>query len=357
MVSKKMKYLYLLAILSSGLFYSYATTWLIAEKLATPFLIIFLSTVIDVFVFIDLIYLKKISKVHSRTLSLLTIGFLLLTLLFSNSNSLTLLIILYIFSTLSFSFHLLYFEQELMESKGNAKAGLINITLLRNFSKIIGFSLGTLIYNMQIQHYIVILVISFTLFSFINIRPVSSSEIGHHFKETKGNLYIFILAILGTTAVFWIPLFVAELKDKNFLPFSSIVFSLPGIVSIAYLNLSKKEKFPLAITSTNVIYILLLLVFLLLNILKIYFLLRVILFSFIVAVGISISIEVRAKYMNVNKDIQTKIALQTFNLIAALSLLLFALIAIYLPALPYYLIILNAVASSIILIYRKEFVI
>lgn len=349
--------MYLLAILSSGLFYSYATTWLIAEKVASPFLILFLSTIIDIYVFIDLIYLKKISKISSRVLSISTIFFLLLTLLFSNSDSLNLLIVLYLFCTVSFSFHLLSFEQELMESKGDAKAGLINITLLRNFSKIIGFSLGALIYNMQIQHYIAILVISFLFFSLINIRPIPSSDSKVHFKEIEGKLYIFILAMVGATAVFWIPLFVAELTEKNLLSFSSIVFALPGIVSIAYLNLSKKEKFSLGITSTNIVHIALLITFITLNILEIYLVLRVILFSFIVAVGISISIEVRAKYMNLNKEIQTKTALQTFNVIAAISLLLFTLIAIYLPSFPFYLLALNILASIIILIYRKEFVI
>ncbi|WP_128721573.1 hypothetical protein [Mesobacillus subterraneus] len=355
--SQKITFLYLLAILSSGLFYSYATTWLIVEDLATVFLILFLSSIIDMFVFFDVTFFKKVSKVSSRNLTLISIVFLIATLIFSNSNSLLFLVILYVFCTLSFSFHLLSFEQELLRTKNNIRSGLINITLLRNFSKIIGFAIGAWIYKMQLQEYIFILLISFLFFLFINIQPeVEQSQKKISIKALKGKVYIFVLSLLGTTAVFWIPLFVAELTEKKLLNLSSIVFTLPGIVSVAYLNLISREKFDISLMAKNKLHILFLICFGILNFIEAYLIIRIILFSFIVALGISISVEVRSRFMNVNNHIDTKVTLQTYTLISAVSLLIFTLLSIYFNEFPFYLLGLNVVASLIILTHRKEFI-
>lgn len=353
------RFLYLLAILSSGLFYAYATTRLISTNLATPFLILLLSTLIDIIVFFDLILFKKLSQISSRYLSLITAIFLLILGIFSFefSNQLFLLVILYTFCTLSFSLHLLAFEQKIVGLKGNEKSGLISITLLRNFSKIIGFSVGALIHSLQLQTYSFILLISFLLFMIVNIQPETITiKLEQKSRIVKGKIHLFLLTLLGTTAVFWIPLFIVELKNNGNLEYSSMVFMSPGIVSVLYLKFLQNKVFNKNFTAKNILYVSLLLLFLLLNMYGIFFIVRVILFSFIVAIGISVSIEVRSEFMRLNKNIGTKISLQIFNLVSAFSLLCFTILAIYFKGIPYFILILNVLASLIILFNREEIV-
>lgn len=357
--SYKITFIYLIAILSSGLFYSYATTSLISNGLASSFLILLLSSLVDIVVFLDVTYFKKASKIATRKLTTITIFLLIIILIFNNSNSLLFLVTLYVLCTFSFSLHLLSFEQELIRQKENVRSGLLNITLLRNFSKIIGFAIGAWIYKIQVQDYVFLLLISFLLFLVINIKPELQKHQNYikniEIREIKGKVYIFILSLLGTTAVFWIPLIVTELNEKNILKFSMIVFTLPGIVSVIYLNMIRNEKFDMSLSAKSKVYITIILLFGILSFVEGNLLLRILLFSFIVALGIAISVEIRSKFMSVNEHLDTKITLQTYNLINALSLLVFTLISIYFNEFPIFLLLLNIVAAITILIQRQEF--
>ncbi|EIT86025.1 hypothetical protein A374_06886 [Fictibacillus macauensis ZFHKF-1] len=356
---KKISYLYLVAILSSGLFFAYATTRLISSNLASPFLILLMSTVIDIIVFFDLTWFQKLSQLPTRYLSLATVIFLLISnfFLFTSEKELFILIILYTFCTLSFSLHLLSFEQNIIGFKGNAKSGLISITLFKNISKIIGFSVGAILHNVSLQNYNLILLTSFLVLTTVSLQPEPKKvKVEKKSGRVKGKIYLFILILLGTTAVFWIPLFIVELKKKGILEYSSIVFMLPGIVSVLYLRFFQNITFKNSFMGKIILYIFIILSFLILNIYGDYLFVQVILFSILVAIGISISIEVRATFIRINKGINTKLSLQILNLISAVSLLCFTLLAMYLHGIQYLILILNMLAAIIILVYRKDFI-
>ena len=63
-----LKYLYLLTILSSSLLYAFSTTKIIASTQLSPFTIILMSTVMEIFIYIDLNYLKTLTTLSTRTI-------------------------------------------------------------------------------------------------------------------------------------------------------------------------------------------------------------------------------------------------------------------------------------------------
>lgn len=71
---KHIKWLYLLTILSSSLFYAFCTTKIIADTQLSPFTVILLSTLIELFIYVDLNYLKKLTQLSTRYVSMIGIG-------------------------------------------------------------------------------------------------------------------------------------------------------------------------------------------------------------------------------------------------------------------------------------------
>lgn len=169
---KHLKYLYLLTILSSSLLYAFSTTKIIASTQLSPFTITLMSTMMEIFIYIDLNYLKTLTTLSTRAIGSIGIFiFFIIQLLFMrNLNDAIILLITYLICSLLFNIYLLCLENRIVTLDGNMRNGLISITLLRNISKILGFGLGAFFQYISVWHYTFILLFTFIILCSVHIK-------------------------------------------------------------------------------------------------------------------------------------------------------------------------------------------
>ncbi|UXV15436.1 hypothetical protein [Mammaliicoccus sciuri] len=267
-------------------------------------------------------------------------------LLFINIHKVLLLLILYIFCSLLFNVYLLAIENKIVDKSQNARRGLINITLLRNLSKIIGFGLGALFYYVTIFNYSFILIVVFTILllpNLVNNNFDKKNKI--EIIKLKGIGLIFFLLSLGSVSVFTIPKFVSDLKDKGLIEYSSFPFILPGIFSVLYLKFLKQSMFNNNIKLKSTTYTILIVILLTLIYTDVYIWLQMFIFSLIVAISISLTIDLRAKIIYMNHELNLKGLLQFFNLLSAFSILVFSSLSLKIDSVPIIVLIFNGISS------------
>jgi len=168
-----------------------------------------------------------------------------------------------------------------------------DISLYSNLSKLLGFSLGSYIYKVNIDEYLIVFIIMFVLFSSFKINNFKNETEKNPerlvFNKLKRKYIIINTALLSGTAVFFIPLFIKQLAARNLIQYSSIIFFIPGLTVVLFLILTK--KYDINLNRILMSYIILDILFFILVICEVFLSLQVILLSLIVALGVSISIK------------------------------------------------------------------
>jgi len=348
---------YLLAILISGLFYSYATTRIVSFTDVSPFFILVISGSIDILIFIDLVYLHKLSILSSRTLSIITSVFLILFFLISIFDaSVFVLFSLFAFCAGMFAYHLRYYEEKIILTKKKMSLGLVNISLLQNISKLLGFGLGAYLYKITLQNYIVILICLFLLFAFVNVKEDQKIDLKYKLslKKLNNKKNLLIMSLLSTTAVFWIPILVTEFNENNLIEFAAIPFVAPGIFTVAYLKYFH-NKYPVTNNKKDVslFYLILTITFFIIQLFGGFLILKIVLFSCIVPFIVAINISLNTEFMESNTDkTNNKVLLQIISVFSAIGTIILSFLAIYLNFIPYFILLLNMFVA-IVVIYMK----
>lgn len=341
---------YLMSILASGLFYAYATTKVVAFSNFSPFIVLMISAVIDIIVFVDLVYLHKISRLDSRQLSILTAITLLVFFGISlNIDSIYTLLILFSFCSMMFSYHSRYYEEKILIIKKKLSKGLVNISLLRNLSKLFGFGIGAYIYGMSLPTYTILLFTLFLMFATINLKDASKKKpLPKNFLKVinkKSNL--LMMALLSTTAVFWIPFLVSEYEDAGWISYSSLAFILPGVFSVLFLKFIQGKL--LNMQQTSIIFLLLNISFISVQFFSGLLLFKTILLSCMIPLAISLNIHFNTKFMESNSKVGNKILLQGISISTALAIMLFSFLAVFIQFVPFIILMFNTLIALIYL--------
>ncbi|PNZ29056.1 hypothetical protein [Staphylococcus rostri] len=303
---KYIKWLYLLTILSSSLFYAFCTTKIIADTQLSPFTVILLSTLIELFIYVDLNYLKKLTQLSTRYVSMIGIGvFFLAQLLFIlELNVYVILLLTYVACSLLFNMYLLCLENQIIGLDGNTRNGLISITLLRNLSKIIGFGLGACFQAISIWHYTFILLFTFLILSNVNIKN-SECHLAPFlpFKNLNGKALIGLLLCLGSVSVFTIPTLIQDLDERNLTAYSTLPFVLPGMVSVLYLRYFKHTHFNNNVFLKSMTYVGLIVLYLVFRYYDVLIFTRMIIIAVIITLSIAITIDVRTQFIRRNTQV------------------------------------------------------
>ncbi|MBA4536170.1 hypothetical protein H1Z61_03195 [Bacillus aquiflavi] len=351
---------YLVCILTKGLAYSYATTKIILLSEINIFLILLLSLVVEFIVFIEVSYLKIISNASIKSISFGGSFLLLLLIIVEFNNDVVHLIVHFTFITFLFSNLLLKLESNILNTSNNYKMGLTNITVLNNLSKLLGFSMGAIFYNLSIEAFALFIIFILLFSSLFKIPNKNLKEKENevfeldYIKKNKlaDKQYLLILALLGSITVYWIPVFVDVLEKENLLRYSFIIFLLPGIFSISFLSIIKKKPQFLLKKYDLYFYFVFLLVFFVSFYFNFIFL-SFFLINLIFILSISISIDIRAVFLKLNSHADKKYLLQLFKVTPSFMIFAFTLLSFSTKHTPEITLGLNALA---VLIYsvKKE---
>ena len=218
-------------------------------------------------------------------------------------------------------------------------------------SKLIGFSLGSYIYKVNIEEYLIVFIIVFVLFSSLKINNFKNKTEKNSerlvFNDLKRKYIVVNTALLSGAAVFFIPMFIKQLAARNLIQYSSIVFFIPGLTVVLFLILTK--KYDINLNRILMFYIIFDIVFFILVICEVFLPLQVILLSLIVALGVSISIKLRTNFIKINNKEYRKSILQIFRISAPLFTIVLSLIGLYLENIAYYILLINILSAGHVL--------
>ena len=272
-----------------------------------------------------------------------------------NLNGAIILLITYLICSLLFNIYLLCLENQIVTLDSNMRNGLISITLLRNISKILGFGLGALFQYISVWHYTFILFFTFIILRTVHMKnadtplaPILS------LKQLNYRTLIVFLLCLGSVAVFSIPQLIQDLHAHGMTTYSSLAFMLPGIFSILYLKYLKDTRFNHHLKLKSMTYISFISFYLILQYWDTFLFIRMIIISIIITISISIIIDIRAQFIQQNSQVALRNLLQFMSLISALSLLVFSVIALFLPDITTIILIINIVAASILMFSKHK---
>ncbi|MCS4486144.1 hypothetical protein [Staphylococcus americanisciuri] len=353
---KKVKGIYLLTILSSSLFYAFSTTKIISYTNLSPFTVVLLNALIELFIYLDINYIRRLTRMSTKNISVMgMISFLITQLLFViKFNDYVILLIAYVLCSFIFNLYLLCLENVIVDFEKNARNGLVSITLLRISSKVVGFGLGAFFQYVSIWHYTFILLFTFLILSTVNIENKGANiDSIVSIKRLNSKYLILTLLFLGSVSVFTIPKLIKDLNEQGMSSYSSITFMLPGIFAILYLKYLKDSKFNNNFKLKNIAYILLISIYLIVQHYETLFFLRIFMISMIITISISITIDIRAWFIQRNGQAELKNLLQLMNLIYVLSILFFSITSFFIVDITVIIFMINII-SSLFLLFDKR---
>ena len=339
--------LYLCLNLILSVLYSYITVKFISVYNFPIYIILFITTLIELFILLDTSYFKIITGIKTKYLYYMLIVFSIVMFIFKSNINITYVLIFYFVYYLLITIVLLNYNLFVIEESKSIKDGVTDISLYSNLSKLLGFSLGSYIYKVNIEEYLIVFIIVFILFSSLKINNFKNKTEKNSerlvFNKLKRKYIIVNTALLSGTAVFFIPMFIKQLATRNLIQYSSIVFFIPGLTVVLFLMLTKKYE----INLNNILrsYIILDMVFFIFVICKVFLPLQVILLSLIVALGVSISINLRTNFIKINDKEYRKSILQIFRISAPLFTIILSLIGLYLENIAYYILLINILSA------------
>ena len=339
--------LYLCLNLILSVLYSYITVKFISVYNFPIYIILFITTLIELFILLDTSYFKIITGIKTKYLYYMLIGFSIVMFIFKSNINITYVLIFYFVYYLLITIVLLNYNLFVIEESKSIKAGVTDISIYSNLSKLLGFSLGSYIYKVNIEEYLIVFIIVFILFSSLRINNFKNKTEKNSerlvFNKLKRKYIIVNTALLSGTAVFFIPMFIKQLAARNLIQYSSIVFFIPGLTVVLFLILTK--KYEINLNKILISYIILDMVFFIFVICKVFLPLQVILLSLIVALGVSISINLRTNFIKINDKEYRKSILQIFRISAPLFTIILSLIGLYLENIAYYILLINILSA------------
>ena len=339
--------LYLCLNLILSVLYSYITVKFISVYNFPIYIILFITTLIEFFILLDTSYFKIITGIKTKYLYYMLIGFSIVMFIFKSNINITYVLIFYFVYYLLITIVLLNYNLFVIEESKSIKDGVTDISLYSNLSKLLGFSLGSYIYKVNIEEYLIVFIIVFILFSSLKINNFKNKTEKNSerlvFNKLKRKYIIVNTALLSGTAVFFIPMFIKQLATRNLIQYSSIVFFIPGLTVVLFLILTK--KYEINLNKILISYIILDMVFFIFVICKVFLPLQVILLSLIVALGVSISINLRTNFIKINDKEYRKSILQIFRISAPLFTIILSLIGLYLENIAYYILLINILSA------------
>ena len=343
--------LYLCLNLILSVLYSYITVKFISVYNFPIYIILFITTLIEFFILLDTSYFKIITGIKTKYLYYMLIGFSIVMFIFKSNINITYVLIFYFVYYLLITIVLLNYNLFVIEESKSIKDGVTDISLYSNLSKLLGFSLGSYIYKVNIEEYLIVFIIVFILFSSLKINNFKNKTEKNSerlvFNKLKRKYIIVNTALLSGTAVFFIPMFIKQLATRNLIQYSSIVFFIPGLTVVLFLILTK--KYEINLNNILISYIILDMVFFIFVICKVFLPLQVILLSLIVALGVSISIRLRTNFIKINNKEYRKSILQIFRISAPLFTIILSLIGLYLENIAYYILLINILSAAHVL--------
>ena len=339
--------LYLCLNLILSVLYSYITVKFISVYNFPIYIILFITTLIEFFILLDTSYFKIITGIKTKYLYYMLIGFSIVMFIFKSNINITYVLIFYFVYYLLITIVLLNYNLFVIEESKSIKDGVTDISLYSNLSKLLGFSLGSYIYKVNIEEYLIVFIIVFILFSSLKINNFKNKTEKNSerlvFNKLKRKYIIVNTALLSGTSVFFIPMFIKQLAARNLIQYSSIVFFIPGLTVVLFLILTK--KYEINLNKILISYIILDMVFFIFVICKVFLPLQVILLSLIVALGVSISIRLRTNFIKINDKEYRKSILQIFRISAPLFTIILSLIGLYLENIAYYILLINILSA------------
>jgi putative membrane protein len=279
------------------------------------------------------------------------IVFSIVMFIFKSNINITYVLIFYFVYFLLITIVLLNYNLFVIEESKSIKAGVTDISIYSNLSKLLGFSLGSYIYKVNIEEYLIVFIIVFILFSSLKINNFKNKTEKNSerlvFNDLKRKYIIVNTALLSGAAVFFIPMFIKQLAARNLIQYSSIVFFIPGLTVVLFLILTK--KYEINLNNILISYIILDMVFFIFVICKVFLPLQVVLLSLIVALGVSISIKLRTNFIKINNKEYRKSILQIFRISAPLFTIVLSLIGLYLENIAYYILLINILSAGHVL--------
>lgn len=343
--------LYLCLNLILSVLYSYITVKFISVYNFPIYIILFITTLIEFFILLDTSYFKIITGIKTKYLYYMLIVFSIVMFIFKRNINITYVLIFYFVYYLLITIVLLNYNLFVIEESKSIKDGVTDISLYSNLSKLLGFSLGSYIYKVNIEEYLTVFIIVFVLFSSLKINNFKNETEKNSerlvFNDLKRKYIIVNTALLSGAAVFFIPMFIKQLATRNLIQYSSIVFFIPGLTVVLFLMLTK--KYDINLNNMLISYIILDIVFFILVICKVFLPLQVILLSLIVALGVSISIRLRTNFIKINNKEYRKSILQIFRISAPLFAIILSLIGLYLENIAYYILLINILSAGHVL--------
>ena len=343
--------LYLCLNLILSVLYSYITVKFISVYNFPIYIILFITTLIELFILLDTSYFKIITGIKTKYLYYMLIVFSIAMFIFKSNINITYVLIFYFVYYLLITIVLLNYNLFVIEESKSIKDGVTDISLYSNLSKLLGFSLGSYIYKVNIEEYLIVFIIVFILFSSLKINNFKNKTEKNSerlvFNKLKRKYIIVNTALLSGTAVFFIPMFIKQLATRNLIQYSSIVFFIPGLTVVLFLILTK--KYEINLNNILISYIILDMVFFIFVICKVFLPLQVILLSLIVALGVSISIRLRTNFIKINNKEYRKSILQIFRISAPLFTIILSLIGLYLENIAYYILLINILSAAHVL--------
>ena len=339
--------LYLCLNLILSVLYSYITVKFISVYNFPIYFILLITTLIEIFIFLDTSYFRILTSIKTKYFYYILIVFSVVVFILKNNIDLYYVLTFYFVYYLLISIVLLNYNLFVIEESKSIKAVVTDISLYSNLSKLLGFSLGSYIYKVNIDEYLIVFIIVFVLFSSLKINNFKNETEKNSerlvFNKLKRKYIIINTALLSGTAVFFIPLFIKQLAARNLIQYSSIIFFIPGLTVVLFLILTK--KYDINLNKILIFYIIFDIVFFILVICEVFLPLQVILLSLIVALGVSISIKLRTNFIKINDKDYRKSIVQIFRISAPLFTIILSFVGLYVENIVYYILLINAISA------------
>ena len=188
--------LYLCLNLILSVLYSYITVKFISVYNFPIYIILFITTLIEFFILLDTSYFKIITGIKTKYLYYMLIVFSIVMFIFKSNINITYVLIFYFVYYLLITIVLLNYNLFVIEESKSIKAGVTDISIYSNLSKLLGFSLGSYIYKVNIEEYLIVFIIVFILFSSLKINNFKNETEKNSerlvFNKLKENILLLI---------------------------------------------------------------------------------------------------------------------------------------------------------------------
>ncbi|ELK21242.1 putative membrane protein [Anoxybacillus flavithermus TNO-09.006] len=344
----KLILLYLFLVLSSGMTYSYTITRVVSTSNLSPFLVIVINSIISILVFI---FIKKISILHFRIISLIT-SFSLLILFFLSyflQSEIIILLVTYVVLFFSSSYVGRSLEEKIFESEERLFGGMAKISIAGNLAKLIGFGLGAFIFNIPSTIYIFLSLVLFIVIASINVESNFSYDkvVTISPRKVESVFLLIFMSFISSIPMLWIPSLVERFDQEGMIRLSFIPFILPGIMNVLFLRYLKDKEYSRYIPLS---YFVISLLFMVIYFTDTPLIFQVIMLSTTITLGVSINVYINTIFIHKNKTRDKRELMQIIQVSISISNLLFSFLGMYIHSIVHFMLLINAILSLVFFI-------